>query len=272
MIKRGSTGLAGALLLLTAACGGGDPQTAEAESSTTSATTTRSTSRTPTPAPTPSATATLDPETAVNECEPVTDEAQVAQLTATILPPRNTSEFALNGVVSLRTSYEGDSWTYLAARVGPTLNGQFTTVAVWALPDGLSPLGVQWSTDTDGDQSFDVDGKLEEVLSSVAETGPYYWNNDRTRVAECAIGAAGGTNVNTRMTLDQYQQLQPGSTTLDQLYALVGDSVCETTSESSIGGIETLGLTCRGQGQPGANAVLIFQNGVLVSKAQAGLS
>jgi hypothetical protein len=90
-------------------------------------------------------------------------------------------------------------------------------------------------------------------------------------VIGCAFGASGATNVNTRMTFAQYEQLVPGSTTLDQLYALVGDHVCEESSESTIGGITTLGLTCRGEGQPGANAVLIFQGGVLVSKAQAGM-
>jgi hypothetical protein len=74
------------------------------------------------------------------------------------------------------------------------------------------------------------------------------------------------------MTLEQYEQLRPGTTTLGQLYALVGESACEETSETTIGGLQTLGLTCRGRGQPGANAVLIFQGGGLVSKAQAGLS
>jgi hypothetical protein len=192
-----------------------------------------------------SATATLDPALEVHECEPVADAALASLLAATILPPRNTGDFALNGVVSLRTTYEGESWTYLAARVGPTINGQLTTVAVWALPDGQSPVGVQWSKDTDGDQRFDLDNKLQGVVSSVAETGPYFWNDDRTRVADCALGAAGATNAITRMSLAQYQQLTPGRTTLDQLYALVGDRVCEESSESTIGGITTLGSGCR---------------------------
>ena len=98
------------------------------------------------------------------------------------------------------------------------------------------------------------------------------WNDDRTRVGACALGAAGATTLSTRITLAQYEQLRLNTTTLEQLYALVGQRVCEETSESNIGGMRTLGLTCPGQGEPGANAVLIFQGEVLVSKAQAGLS
>jgi hypothetical protein len=212
------------------------------------------------------------PTQAPSECEPVTDPGLVSQLAATVLPPFNDPAFLLNGVMSLRTTYQGESWTYLAARVGPTINGELTTVAVWALPDGQPPVGVQWSKDTDGDQRFDLENKIEGVLSPTAETGPFFWNNDRTRIAACTLGGFGGTDVNTRMTLAQYEQLAPGRTTLDQLHALVGDRVCEASSESTIGGVTTLGLTCRGEGQPGANAVLIFQGRVLVSKAQAGLS
>jgi hypothetical protein len=279
MRTAGSIGIAAAVLAMAVACGSGDsdrsddarstraPSEASATSSSSRPSVTPRTSASP-----PSATATLDPQPVLNECEPVTDQGVVSQLAATVLPPWDDPTFALNGVVGLRTTYEGDSWTYLAARIGPTIDGALTTVAVWALPDGQPPVGVQWAKDTDGDQRLDLENKIEGVLSPTAETGPYFWNNDRTRVAACVLGAPSTSSVKTRMTMADYQQLIPESTTLDQLYALVGDRACDKSSESSIGGFTTVGLTCRGEGQPGANAVLIFQNNVLVSKAQAGLS
>ncbi len=256
---------------MIAACGGDEePRTDVAATKTSRAATT--TTPSPSPTATPSATATLDPELASHECEPVSDEALVSQLAATILAPYDDPVFALNGVVSLRTTYEGDSWTYVAARLGPSINGERQYVATWALPDGQPPVGLTLSIETDGDDGFDLEVDREAAFSTPGETGPYFWNDDRTRVSACALGAAGATTVSTQMTLDQYEQIQPNTTTLEQLYALVGERACEVTSESSIGGLQTLGLTCRGRGQPGANAVLIFQDGVLVSKAQAGLS
>lgn len=196
----------------------------------------------------------------------------ISQLAATILAPYDDPLFALNGVVSLRTDYRGDSWTYLAARLGPSIDGERQYVATWALPDGQPPVGLHLGIETDGDDGFELEVDKDAAFSSPGQTGPYFWNDDRTRVGACALGAAGATTVSTLMTLDQYEQLRPKTTTLDQLYALVGDNACEETSETSFGGLQTLGLTCRGRGQPGANAVLIFQGGVLVSKAQAGLS
>jgi hypothetical protein len=196
----------------------------------------------------------------------VTDKALISKLAETVLWPRNLPEFALNGVVSLRTNYQGDSWTYLAARLGPRINGERQHFAVWVLSDGGSPVGIQLGAEDNGDDTIETEWGLDAAFSVVAETGPYFWNDDRTRVALCALDAPGATTVSTRMTLPQYEQLRPSTTTLDQLRALVGDRACEESSETTLAGITTLGLTCQGEGQPGANAVLIFQDGVLVSK------
>lgn len=260
------------LLLMTAACGGDEEPRSDVAAATRTSSVATATTSSPRPSATPSPTATLDPDLVSHECEPVADEALVSQLAATILPPYNDPFFALNGVVSLRTNYEGDSWTYLAARVGPTMDGKRQMVGVWALPDGQPPVGLKMHIDSDGDGGFDLEIKEEAAFSDLVKPGPFYWNDDRTRVADCALAASGATSVTTAMTLAHYEQLRPNETTLDQLYSLVGDRVCEETSEATVGGVTTLGLTCRGEGQVGANAVLIFQRGVLVSKAQAGLA
>jgi hypothetical protein len=154
---------------MTAACGGQETPTADAASGTPSATPTRSSSPSPT---IPSATATLDPQPAVHDCQPVVDEALVSQLAATIRAPYDDPLFALNGVVSLRTDYEGDSWTYLAARLGPSIDGNRQHVATWALPDGQSPVGLHLSIETDGDDGFELEVNRDAAFSSPARPAP----------------------------------------------------------------------------------------------------
>lgn len=275
MVRRGmlAATLAVSLPLAVSGCAGGGEEEAA----------------TPMPSPTsrPSATGSAsetarspsrEPTTAapvVHSCEAVTDAATLNAMEATLAAPYNGQEFPINGAVSLRTQYEHaeDPWTYLAARVGPNLNGNQQLVAVWALPDGRAPLGVELGIEqNDGDESPELTVDNEAAFSTVAETGPYFYNDDRTKVAACALNEPGGTTRVTQMTLNHYEQLRPDETTLEDLYTLVGEGVCEESTESSVDGITTLGLTCRGRGAPGANAVLIFQNGVLTSKAQAGLT
>jgi hypothetical protein len=275
MRKRGVIGIAAGLIWMSAGCGSVEaPRTDDVAATATKTTSARTTTTPrPSPSPTPSATATLNPALVVHECEPVSDQALIAQLAATILWPYNQPEFVLNGVFSLRTTHMGNSWAYVAARLGGTINGELRNVAVWAVPDGQLPVGVKLGRDSDLDGDLDNTHPPSEIFSTPGDPALYpEYSGDLTRVIGCALDAPGASNINTRMTLAQYEQLTPGSTTLDQLYALVGERVCEESSESTIGGITTLGLTCRGDGQPGANAVLIFQGGALVSKAQAGLA
>jgi hypothetical protein len=258
--------LAAATLAALAGCG------SEPDPRATAVETARPTTSVSAPSPTPQPTREPTPEPSPQACGPVDDAALAERLRATLQPPYDDPLFQVSGVVSLPTTYQGDSWTYYAGKIGPSIDGQ-QSVGVWA-DQGGQIIGVKFETEEgDDDGHFDFGVDHEAAFSPAAETGPLHWNNDRTRVALCALGQDGGVEpISTEMTLAQYEQLRTGSTTLAQLTALVGEQACSEDSESTVGGIRTVGLTCRGRGEAGANAILIFQNGVLVSKSQAGLS
>lgn len=80
--------------------------------------------------------------------------------------------------------------------------------------------------------------------------------------------AAGSQGAKGSMTLAKYNQLQTGQT-LAQVQAITGP--CDKTSETNIAGITSFSLTCYASDGLG-NALLIFTNNKLDSKAQFGLS
>lgn len=226
----------------------------------------------PTPSPTPSPSPTPEQAPVPQACVPVDDASLTERLRVTLQPPYDDPLFEVSGVVSLATTYEGSSWTYYAGKIGPAIDGR-QMVAVWA-DEGGQIVGVNFEIEEgDDDGHFDLTVDREAAFLPAAETGPLHWNNDKTRVSLCALGQDSGVPaISTEMTLTQYELLQTGSTTRSEMEALVGEQACSESSESTVGGISTVGLTCRGRGEPGSNAILLFQNEVLVTKSQAGLS
>ena len=202
---------------------------------------------------------------------PFLDTGALAALASTLAEPYNQPEFMPTDAVILRTQYEGDTWRYVAARLGARINGTYQYVGLWALMDDGPVFGVRIHVESDGDPGFDGDISADNAFTQPAETGPLHWNDDRTKIADCAVALPVSKEVQTEMTLAQYEQLQPSQTTIRDLTALVGERVCEESTVSELGGLRTVGLTCRGAGEPGANAILLFQNDLLVSKSQAGM-
>ena len=213
----------------------------------------------------------MAPTSAQGACTPADGNELTQRLQATLLPPYDDPLFEVTGLVGLATKYEGASWTYYAGKVGPAINGR-QMVGVWA-DDGGQLVGVALEIEEgDDDGHFDLSVDHNEAFTPAADTGPFLWNNDRAAIADCALEQnSGPPAINTTMTLAQYEQLQTGVTTLSELYTLVGEVTCSEDYESTVGSTETVGLTCTGTGQPGANVVLLFQDGVLASKSQAGL-
>lgn len=70
---------------------------------------------------------------------------------------------------------------------------------------------------------------------------------------------------------DEYAALDLGMTA-EEVRAATDGPTGETVSESDLGGIHTVLVRLDGYGSPGANALLTFQDGDLVAKAQAGLA
>lgn len=71
------------------------------------------------------------------------------------------------------------------------------------------------------------------------------------------------------ITLTEYNQIQPGMT-YDEVCNIIGSKGTES-AKSSVAGYTTSIVTWYGNGVAGSNANVTFQNGKVVSKAQAGL-
>lgn len=226
------------------------------------------------PPPTPTTPSpSLSPSPVLQQCQPFTDAAILRTLQSSLAFPYDDPLFDLNGAVVLPAGDAARSWQYVAARLGPVIGGG-STVGVWALLPSGEVRGVALRGENDGDQVFDSTAsteEVEEVFTTTPADTVLLENADATRVAQCVLEAEGRADVQRKMTLTQYQSLQPSVTTLKQLYGMVGQAVCEKSTESEIAGIRTVGLTCRGDGDDGANAILLFQDDVLISKAQAGI-
>lgn len=290
----GPCALLAAALVTLAGCGAGSSGT-EGQAATSPAVAVPSTSS-PAPTQTPTSTRTKNPRTptpiqtrtptttrpatpppvtptaARGACAPADESGLAQRLQATLVRPYDDPLFEVSGLVALVTTYEGTSWTYYAGKVGPAINGR-QMVGVWA-DEGDKLVGVALEIEEgDDDGHFDLTVDHDKAFTPAAETGPLMWNDDRAVIADCALQQASGQPaIETTMTLGQYEQLQTGVTTLSELYELVGEAACSEDYESTVGNIQTIGLTCDGTGQPGANVVLLFQDGVLASKSQAGLS
>ena len=72
-----------------------------------------------------------------------------------------------------------------------------------------------------------------------------------------------------KISLSEFNQLQDGIS-YEEAVEIIGSSG-SLMSESSLGGISTKMYTWEGEGDIGANANAMFQNGKLISKAQYGL-
>ena len=77
------------------------------------------------------------------------------------------------------------------------------------------------------------------------------------------------TDQATGPSLAQFQQVQMGMT-YDQVVAVLG-SPGELEGESSVAGYHTASYHWWGRGDVGANLIIMFQNGRVVSKTQVGL-
>ena len=76
----------------------------------------------------------------------------------------------------------------------------------------------------------------------------------------------------TMVTLEEFNQLENGMTE-DEVWEIIGGK-CTLTGETAIGDYEeyaTISYGCNGDGQTGANVILMFQGGELTTKTQAGL-
>lgn len=71
------------------------------------------------------------------------------------------------------------------------------------------------------------------------------------------------------MTMEMYTALKNGMNG-QQVVDILGQAPCEETSSSEVAGYKTVAWTCKGTSF-GANALLMFQNGKLISKSQFGL-
>lgn len=69
---------------------------------------------------------------------------------------------------------------------------------------------------------------------------------------------------------DEYARIETGMTA-EEVRTLTDSPTGETVSESDLGGIHTVLVRLDGYGSVGANALLTFQDGSLVAKAQSGL-
>ncbi|MEC9067809.1 MAG: hypothetical protein VX569_11080 [Pseudomonadota bacterium] len=87
--------------------------------------------------------------------------------------------------------------------------------------------------------------------------------------AEFSTDVEGGSPNAPTITLAEFQALRTGMPP-EQVAEIVG-STGELISESELGGVHTAMYQLEGEGDLGANASVMFQNGELVQKAQIGL-
>lgn len=77
----------------------------------------------------------------------------------------------------------------------------------------------------------------------------------------------------TIVTLDEYKKLENGMTE-QEVWDIIGGQ-CTNTGTTDIGAGEqyvTVSYGCNGNGKTGANVILMFQGGKLVTMSQAGLN
>jgi hypothetical protein len=106
-------------------------------------------------------------------------------------------------------------------------------------------------------QSIDRD----DMLSQLASSKRLIWS-DSTSQQSAPISSPG-------VTLARFNRLQEGMT-YDEVVAVLG-SRGVLIGSSDIAGVKTVSYQWEGNGTPGANMSAMFQNGQLITKAQAGL-
>lgn len=114
----------------------------------------------------------------------------------------------------------------------------------------------------DGEYGTDITKDFQEYVESLEESELFIFG-DRSVYSE-----ANSDNLDT-ISLAEYNQIELGMSYSDVIY-IIGDPG-KKISSSEIEGIYTSMYQFNGEGSIGANAVLMFQNGELCSKAQFGL-
>lgn len=114
----------------------------------------------------------------------------------------------------------------------------------------------------DGEYGTGITKEFKEYANSLEESEHFIFS-DKSKYLN-----ANTDNLET-ISLDEYNQLEIGMDYSDVIFIIGGYG--ERISESEIAGIYTSMYQFEGEGDIGANAVLMFQNGELYSKAQSGL-
>lgn len=116
---------------------------------------------------------------------------------------------------------------------------------------------------TRADESVEHDANTESEARTESETSSNANGTENTNAASEAESTGEG------LTLEVYNQIETGMT-YDEVVALIGAEP-DTQSAAESMGVEAIVCTWYGEGSPGANATIQFQNGEVLSKAQAGL-
>lgn len=194
----------------------------------------------------------------VEACAPL-DETQLAMLRQTVDPDNGVVAEGLSAAY-LATLANGDE--LIVARFGQPLDGDHFA-AVWIPGRGRNPAkGAVGSRHmgyykNDEPSSFRTDNFFLSKVQDISD-------NAANNVGKC-LTSDGVPSVPRFITREQYDSFIVDQTTLEEVVSRAGERACDRAVESG----SNIVLSCDGPGNGVAS--LHFADGVLISKAQAGL-